>query len=373
LRIRDNTRRGSKHYERPHRFQKPVRSALGMVFLISLMTSVSCNPTNREVETETFSPTLTNSVQETLTPHQTNTLTPIPTVTLTTTSPTIPTPSQPSFTTPTIPQETMAALATLDSLVTQVPNLEEYYSWECILYPCYTSGLGLSPNGLWAAFFSARESGGLKIVSIDGTKQWEVYFSELSGIPCPCGDALVAIDHWSADGKYIYLYPYMGGDGGEDWLWRDHDQLIRLDLDSGNWIDTQMGAAYSFSPDDQFIAYRSESGINIYEINTGQEAVFPVLTRFIDFGQFIWSPDSSRIIYVASEEELDGEARETGLTVFLVDLKENSVETIFENDIRYLYPVVWPENNLIIFNTLYERQTYQLDLETYELISIYWP
>ena len=267
----------------------------------------------------------------------------------------------------------MAALATLDALVLQNPALGEYYSWECILYPCYMSGLGLSPNGQWAAFFSVTESAGLKIVSTDGTRQWEVNYADLSGTACPCGNAYVAIDHWSADGKYLYLQPDIAGDGGYDWLWRDHYQLIRLDLDSGNWIDTQMGSAYSFSPDDQFIAYRSESGINIYEINTGQEAVFPVLTRFIDFGQFIWSPDSSRIIYVASEEELDGEARETGLTVFLVDLKENSVETIFENDIRYLYPVVWLENNLIIFNTLYERQTYQLDLETYELISIYWP
>jgi Tol biopolymer transport system component len=242
-----------------------------------------------------------------------------------------------------------------------------------MLYPCYTPGLGLSPNGLWAAFFSFSDSGGLKIVSVDGTKQWDVYYSELSGMTCPCGDALVAIDHWSADGKYIYLYPYMMGDGGYDWVWNKQTQLIRLDLSSGSWIDTHMGNSYSFSPDDQFIAYRSESGVHIHDLSTREEMVFPVSTGFIDFGRFVWSPDGSRLIFAAAKEDLNLEEQESGLTVFLISLSDSSVITLFEADLRYLYPIAWPEQNRVIFKTLYERQTYQFDLLTSELISIDWP
>lgn len=349
-----------------------------LTLLLILILSVSCTPTSTEaLETVPVSPTLTKAPLPLLptkspTP-PTPTLTERATITPTRTPNPSATPTEAPFYTPTIPRETLAALATLDSLVTQIPKLGEYYSWDCMLYPCYTSGLGLSPNGLWAAFFSARDSGGLKIVSVDGTKQWEVYYSELSGIPCPCGDALAAIDHWSANGKYIYLYPDMRGDGGYDWVWNKQAHLIRLDLFSGYWIDTQMGNSYSFSPDDQFVAYRSESGVHIHDLSTREELVFPVSAEFIDFGRFVWSPDGSRLIFAAAKEDLNLEEQEAGLTVFLLSLSDSSVISLFEYDLRYLCPMAWPEQNQVIFKSLYERQTYQLDLLTYELISINWP
>jgi hypothetical protein len=352
---------------------KIILSLIVAILLVILLSS--CNggqsvpptpvPSTATVVPPTKTPLLMDTPQPTATPTSTERATITPTIS--------PTPSPPPYFTPTIPRETLAALATLDSLVTQVPNLGEFYTWECMLYPCYTSGLGLSPNGLWAAFFSANESGGLKIVSVDGTKQWEVYFSELTGIPCPCGDALVAIDHWSSDGRYIYLYPDMQGDGGYDWVWNKQAHLIRLDLFSGYWIDTQMGNSYSFSPDDQFIAYRFESGVHIHDLSTREELVFPVSAEFIDFGRFVWSPDGSRLIFAAGKEDLNLEEQEEGLTVFLLSLSDSSVISLFEDDLRYLCPMAWPEQNQVIFKSLYERQTYYFNLETGELMPVAWP
>jgi hypothetical protein len=349
-----------------------------LTLLLILILSASCTPTSTEaLETVPVFPTWTKTILPSLPPNSSSPSTPTPTERATITPTRTPNPSATSteapYYTPTIPRETLAALATLDSLVTQIPSLGEFYSWDRILYPHYTSGLGLSPNGLWAAFFSARDSGGLKIVSVDGTKLWEVYYSELSGMTCPCGDALVEIDHWSADGKYIYLNPDMRGDGGLDWVWRKEAHLIRLDLFSGYWIDTQMGNSYSFSPDDHFIAYRSESGIHIHNLSTGQESVFSVSAEFIDFGRFVFSPDSSRIVYIAAKDLLPEEVGEPGLTVFLLDLKEGVVEILFEDDTRYLYPIAWPEQSFIIFETLYEWQTYRFDLETGEISPVAWP
>jgi hypothetical protein len=349
-----------------------------LTLLLILILSASCTPTSTEaLEAVPVFPTWTKTILPSLPPNSPSPSTPTPTELATITPTRTPNPSatpteSPNYT-PTIPRETLAALATLDSLVTRIPDLGEFYSWECMLYPCYTTGLGLSPNGLWAAFFSARDSGGLKIVSVDGTRQWEVYFSELSGIPCPCGDALVAIAHWSADGKYLYLRPYMGGDGGYDWVFNKQAQLIRLDLFSGYWIDTQMGNSYSFSPDDQFIAYCSESGVHIHDLSTREEMVFPVSAEFIDFGRFVWSPDRSRLIFVAAKDDLNLEEQESGLTVFLISLSDSSVISLFEDDLRYLYPIAWPEQNQVIFKSLYERQTYLFDLETGVLMPAAWP
>jgi hypothetical protein len=134
-----------------------------------------------------------------------------------------------------------------------------------------------------------------------------------------------------------------------------------------------MGNSYSFSPDDLFIAYRSESGVHIHDLSTREERIFPVSAEFTDFGRFVWSPDGSLLIFAAAKEDLNLEEQETGLTVLLISLSGGSVISLFEDDLRYLYPIAWPEQNRVIFKTLYERQTYQFDLLTSELISIDWP
>lgn len=284
-----------------------------------------------------------------------------------------PRPTKTRQSTPTldVPQETAAVLSTMDALVTQDPGLGEFYSWHCmLLHNCHTTWLGLSPDGQWAVFLSLNDlrSYGLKIASVDGTKQWAVYTSDLMGSDSFGSESFVSARYWSPEGKYLYLVPEPNGDGGYYWFWGGYEKLIRLDLETGQWLDTGMGRASSFSPDGRYIAYRSDHDVHVYEFKTGQERVFPVSSEFTDVGRFSWSPDSNKIIFVAAKEELD--INQTGFTLSIIDLTDNTIRVILEDDLRFLYPYSWQDADRVILNSFFEKSKYQLDLKTNEITPV---
>ncbi len=146
------------------------------------------------------------------------------------------------------------------------------------------SFLELSPNNQWAVFYDMKDSGGLKIISVDGQKQYDIYFSEITGIPCPpCGNARVAIAHWSPDSQFLYVSPVDGGDGGWEHIWRSKSKLIQFSLITGDWIDTQMGVAFSFSPNDEFLAYRQKNELVIFEFKTKEEMSILISDEYQEF------------------------------------------------------------------------------------------
>ena len=286
-------------------------------------------------------------------------------------TPVTPRPTDTPYFTPTFPAATLAALATLDAVVTQHPEVGEYYSWSCVVYVCYTSGLGLSPNGEWAVFWGVKGSGGgLKIIRLDGEKLWEVYVYDLLGIDEDfTGAGSVWPAHWSRDGHYFYVIPRLEGDGGDFGFWRKGEKLIQLDLLTGQWIDTKMGSAFSFSPDDKYLAYRGQDGVHIHNLQTGVERKFTLPSDIKKFGHFTWSPDSDRIAFIAypSENDLyDLGGNQFGFTGFLLNVKTGLLTTIFENDMRFIYPVEWTEPGYILFKELKGWQLYMLDLRTNE-------
>jgi hypothetical protein len=252
----------------------------------------------------------------------------------------------------------------MDAIVAQKPELQELYHYyqDCVYMPnaCVSPGLGLSPNGAWAMFFTG---GGVRIISVDSAQEWEVTFSELSGTE---GAGTVAVAHWSHDGTYVYVEPRQdGADGGYEWFWGwQGTKLIRLDLQTGSWIDTKMGYAFSFSPDDHYLAYRNDQGIHIYDLTTAQEKVVPV--KYPLYGRFTWSPDSQKILLVATPNETDLENRENGFTGLLLDVKNQTIEKVFENNTEFLYPVEWKDMNNVILEKLFDGfgKQHNLDLST---------
>jgi hypothetical protein len=285
----------------------------------------------------------------TATPSQTSTVTPV--------------------STPTLPLATLSVVSTMGAIVAQKPELKEYYRYylECVYLPyaCVSSGLGLSPDGAWAVFFNGSS---IKIISVDKIKDWEVSFSELAGTQ---GAGTVSVAHWAEDGNFLYVYPrQVGADGGYEWFWgSEWSKLIRLDLETGVWTDTKMGYAYSFSPDDHYLAYRSDQGIHIYDLITAQEKVVQV--RYAEFGRFIWSPDNQKIVFVASLNEDDLENRENGFTALFLDVNKQVVQTLFENNTEFLYPVEWIDMNHVVLEKIFEGfgERFNLNLKTGEITS----
>lgn len=282
--------------------------------------------------------------------------------------------------TPTIPPATMVAVATIEALVSEKPELGEYYSRACVVRSvCLVPSelFALSPDKKWATFFTSKGSGGLSIVGTENNQHWNVTYQDITGnnFACECS---VEIEHWSHDGNYLYVSPQISGDGGLFWFWRDYIQLIRINLNNGTWVDTKMGSAFSFSPNDRYIAYRRAQDVVIYEFQTGKEQTFELPAEYVVFGRFLWSQDSKQIIFISSSvaELLTDEAlgKPKGFSLFLLNVADMSVRTILEKDERYLFPVEWQTPNLILLEGLYsvssdgtlesEDKKYLLDLQT---------
>jgi hypothetical protein len=289
--------------------------------------------------------------------------------------------------TPTFRPKILAEVATLDTIISEKPELKKFYDRPCITYGncAYVADLGLSPNGDWAAFFSVKEgaSGGLSIVNIASKKEWNIYYYDITGESC-CA-ATVRIERWSHDGRYLYVSPQMPASGGLFWFWRDYIQLIRMNLENGTWIDTKMGSSYSFSLNDKFIAFRRGATIVIHEFQTGDERLFNVPTEYVAFGRFEWSQDNKKIIFVSSSvQELEtDEGKPNGFTLFLLDVEKMKAQIILEKDERYLYPLEWQTPEIILLESLYKvtsdgnleynGEKYKLVLKTNEISKYEFP
>jgi hypothetical protein len=270
---------------------------------------------------------------------------------------------------PTIPPETLVALATMDALVTNEPDLAKYYSWDCMIYACYSTGLGLSPNGNWAVFYNGEEYGGLSIVEVEGTKRWDINYFDIAS--CPCGPSTgVYVEHWSQDGKYFYASPQDGSEGGLEDFWRSKTELWRLDLEIGDIINANMGPAFSFSPDDSSIVYRNGQEIVIHEFQTGQAVKFNVPYKYKSFGRFVWSPDQKNIAFIVSDD------LSFNFSLLILNLEQMNAKLILDEDERSLYPAAWQTEEIILLQGLFDVNYdyadlrdggYQLNLQTNEI------
>ena len=333
------------------------------VVILFCFLTVACGADSTPMATAI--PTISNIPTETLTPVLTKT--PLPTSVTQVSSTHEPT--------PTIPPATMEIVATMEAIVTEKPELGEYYSRACVVYSaCLVSSelFALSPDKKWATFFTSKGSGGLSIVGTENNQQWNVTYQDITGnnFACECS---VEIEHWSHDGNYLYVSPRTPGGGGPFWYWRDYIQLIRINLNNGTWVDTKMGSAFSFSPNDRYIAYRRAQDVVIHEFQTGKEQIFRLPAEYVVFGRFLWSQDSKQIIFISSPVD-EAVEKPKGFSLFLLNVDDMSVRTILEKDERYLFPVEWQTPNLILLEGLFTVSSgdtlksggkkYLLDLQT---------
>jgi len=182
--------------------------------------------------------------------------------------------------TSTLPPETLIAVTTMEAILDEKPELKEFY------FRCCIPSLSLSPDGKWAVFYNSKDErgSGLSIVNISNKKQWDIFYYDVTGvIGCDC---FLEVVHWSHDGNYVYIATRVAQSAGADlYLLLDAGtQLFRVNLGDGSWVDTKMGTAFSFSPNDRFIAYRRGRDVVIHEFQTSQEKTFSTPTELVDSG-----------------------------------------------------------------------------------------
>jgi Tol biopolymer transport system component len=301
------------------------------VLFLFFIIAVSCNKVSTSGTTPSPIKTET-ALKSTKTAHPTETSVP---VNLATSTP--------------LPPETQIAITTMEAILEVKPELKEFY------FNCCLPSLSLSPDGKWAVFYNSNneKGSGLSIVNTSSKEQWNIFYYDVTGtIGCDC---FLEVVHWSKDGSYVYIAPRVALSAGADlYLLLDAGtQLIRVNLDDGNWVDTKMGIGFSFSPNDRFIAYRREQDIVIYEFQTGNERIFPMSKEYVAFGHFVWSPDNKNISFIGSLASMLADENTGGFTLFVLDIDSKKPEIILKNDERYLYPLEWQETNTILLESLY--------------------
>ena len=264
---------------------------------------------------------------------------------------------------PTIPYSTIAAKTTLDSIAEAFLELGSSY-WKG----------SISPSGAWAAIAIYREEGNvLKLVETKGEKNWAVNFYDIYGSRYDYVDqsvGSVSTAYWSKDGNYVYLEPHPEWDGPGLWF-GSGTTLIRFNLKNGTWADLNVGNSWSISPNEKYIAYSANNGIHLRTFFDGSEKTFSIPEKFENFGRFVWSPENDKFAFTAAYGDwYDGK---TGFSVFIIDLKDSSMEILLEDDLRMFYPQKWVEASKIILHQYQHDNVYYFDLMTKEITPVTSP
>jgi hypothetical protein len=265
---------------------------------------------------------------------------------------------------------------TVESVSTSIPIVfpTQGSSWchEDIELPNRKS---FSPDGLWLAIICKSDHMDdltyTKILRLDNTLSWEVPFYETFGVyqksisPEGIKDGEMRVVHWSENGSYVYLRPYFCcTDAPEDIFFNyflNAIAIYRLNLQTGNLTivlspfqeDPFAGYAVSFSTVDKYLAYVDSNAprdIQVSTLQTGDLFRIQVDQEYIASGMIRWSPDNSKLIFVAVKEGWSDwtDSINNGVSYFMVDLNSRSLQHLFDK--QEIYKPIWTQENKLILD-----------------------
>ena len=260
------------------------------------------------------------------------------------------------------PNATKVALATTREICIPVPAVQWYTDQT-------------SPDGKWIATPCDNEdSAYLRIIKLDGSRQWRVSFRELTGSDfLTYGDnrhspSLVLAHHWDKDSRFLYIVPYVLF---TDEFLPDGLGLYRFDTETGKslpLLHSAEGYNFAFSPNDQYYVYYSYSlddeSIHITHIRTGVEQVSQLPGNGRIPRRFLWSPDSLKFVFVY--DEINSEKS----SLLLFDTFTKTYATLRGTDQSELVPLAWISSHELILQEQVQGQSYSLDIDTQQLSPI---
>jgi hypothetical protein len=267
----------------------------------------------------------------------TTTTSPAPSSTLPSTNPTLPaspTPAPATLTpTPSGPTPT-PELGSMTVRVITSTSPDGEWKAEAIL---------ADPYNIHGTFVGEMDFARLTVFRADGSQSW-VPYEEWS--PTGLGDSFLSSFYWSADGRYLYFSQDGNADGcGNPFT----TNLRRVDLQDGSLSEiplTGLGLdEITLSPEADRLAYRTEEGILLYNLETGESRRLPYdWPEGFDYlvGGYAWSPDGARLALTLTHN-FCGPFEDVYTSIQLIDLDSSEVRTLTERDSRRLHVTGWPE------------------------------
>lgn len=243
-----------------------------------------------------------------------------------------------------------------------------------------------SPNGAWRINLCIDPKTGssyTKFIQVNGVATWEVSFYEMFGKtrksnsnPEGYKDGQMVVAHWSSDGRFAYLYPFICCMDGPV-LFNGVFALYRFDLSTGELKTIfSSGGHFKFSPDDKYLVYRTiPPTVHLFNLESGDDASFPLDKKYATVGFFSWSPSSKMLVFVAPLQHWedgwpDYTGNKNGYSLLLLNRETMKVSILIDNDLRRLLPMLtddksaWIDNDKILLsnNYLYDISKHQLTL-----------
>jgi hypothetical protein len=187
-------------------------------------------------------------------------------------------------------------------------------------------------------------------------------------------DALLSPFKWTADGKYLYLYPryYPGGSGFPQsyFLYTYINDLYRINLETGEFklfLKTEQFGDLAFSPNDQLLIYsdgKKPDVIHVRNIETDNDLEIKLNENVVATGAFIWNPESTKVVFfVGYDKQSDDWQDDLSCTaIFVLTLQNMHVQKVLAKDVRIFEPYgcsddhnVWLDENTICLYSVNEK------------------
>jgi hypothetical protein len=217
-----------------------------------------------------------------------------------------------------------------------------------------------SPNGAWTVYV---EPGKTRIINADATRTWT--------LPCELFDKCSAVFpvKWSRNSQFLYFAP-VPSDAEAPTGISLLSALAMIDVRSGKWElllpDSDRYYDFTFSPDDNYIAYTQSSGellgnptvtLGIFRIkNKKVEQQFTLDGVYA--GNIIWSPFKSRLVFQIQDQS-------RGSSAVFYDMGTNVLKYVLRDEQSDLILSVWDENNSVSL----EKKDWATHLTSYWLLN----
>jgi len=223
-----------------------------------------------------------------------------------------------------------------------------------------------SPDGQWtASSFDYYPPIRMQVARADGSAAWQVE-SDGEGWP----EVILRPVHWSIDGRILYftLAPFVDGFV----LYVSGSGLQRLDLRDGRVAQILAGEnqlqSFSISPDSSRVAYvRSDDDIEwlvVRDMGDGTELEWSLADQPVQAGKITWSPDASELVLLVTR----GFSTEEALTdLVLVNLLSPTEKRVLQEDPRLFHRIQWIDEHTLYMEDL-TVTGWRLDLQTGEMV-----
>ena len=213
-----------------------------------------------------------------------------------------------------------------------------------------------------------------QLVKTDLSKTWTIQHNTFDYSIIDRPDALMVPYRWTADEKYLYLYPdsYPGGSGFPQsyFLYAYINDLYRINLGTGKFerfLKTDQFGDLAFSPNDQFLIYsdgKKTDVLHLRNMETDNDLQIKLNENIVATGAFIWNPESTKVVFFVGYGKQSDDWRDdlSGTAIFVLTLQNMHVQKVLAKDSRIFEPYgcsdnhnVWLDENTICLYSVNEQ------------------